>query len=617
MAAAAATADARSVADMSLEQLANLEVTSVSKAPQSLIGAPASIFVITHDDIVHAGVTSIGEALRMAPNLRIAQYTSTNYVAAARGFGGSPENQNFSNKLLILIDGRSVYSPLYSGVYLDVQDLLLEDVDRIEVISGPGATLWGANAMNGVINIITRPAYQTERTFVKLGAGDREQAVSGRIAGKLKPSLAYRIYAKGFKRQAESVPGKTSAFDAWDMGQGGYRMDWSEADDTLTAQGDVYRGNEGNSGLPDLIVQGANELLRWQRRTGNGQWQLQGYYDFTSRTQPLNAGFALHTYDLEGQQTLNLERHRLVGGAGLRLHRYHITDGTGLQFDPTSRSLFFANVFAQDTYTLSDSIDLTLGLKFERDPYSGWTPLPDLRFSWKASNHTVIWGSAAKAIRAPTPFDADVVEKVAGTTLLHGNMNFSPEQVYAFEMGYRSEATQYLSYSISVFYNLYDKLRTIETDPSTGFFPLTWGNLMDGHTYGAELWGTWEAAHWWRISPGLSLLREGLGFKPGASRVQGVIQAGNDPRSNALLRSSMDLSARTTFDVGLRYVGALPEPHLGQYCELNASLDWRFVRDADISLSGSNLLHDRHLEYPAPTGEFIRRSALAQLRWRF
>ncbi|HEY6924087.1 MAG TPA: TonB-dependent receptor plug domain-containing protein, partial [Steroidobacteraceae bacterium] len=251
---------------LSLEQLTNLEVTSVAKAPQPLQQAPASIYVITHDDIARSGVTSIAEALRLAPNLTITQLTASYYSSAARGLGGNPADQSFSNKMLILIDGRSVYSPLFSGIYLDAQDVILEDVDRIEVISGPGATLWGANATNGVINIITRPAYLTDGTLISAGAGNREQDLAARYGGKINDETAFRVYGKAFQRAALREPDHSSAHDNWYGAQGGFRMDRSRADDTLTLQGDLYRTleNAGNQGSG--MLSGANLLARWQRR---------------------------------------------------------------------------------------------------------------------------------------------------------------------------------------------------------------------------------------------------------------------------------------------------------------------------------------------------------------
>jgi iron complex outermembrane receptor protein len=555
----------------------------------------------------------------LAPNLAITQYTATDYVAGARGFAGAQEAQNFSNKLLILIDGRSVYSPLYSGVYLDAQDLLLDDVDRIEVISGAGATLWGANAMNGVINIITRPAYLNDRSMVSGLAGNMDRTLSGRFAARPNEAWSYRAYGKAFKRGSEDLADGTRAGDGWDKAQGGFRTDWTGEADSFTAQGDLYSGSENEASAGAQNILGDNVLARWKHRAGAGEWQLQSYYDYTDRDQTSNAsGFALRTYDTEFQQTIGWGRNRLIWGAGYRLHRYHIADTQSLLFDPPDRSLLLANLFAQDTVALSASLDLTLGLKLERDPFSGWTPLPDARLSWRVGEDTSLWTAAARAIRAPTPFDHDVIEKFGAIDYLVGNKAFKPEEVDAYEAGVREQAAAQLSVSVSAFYNVYHDLRTVEEHSDTAFVPLSWGNRMEGHTYGTEAWAQWQVAGWWRLSPGLRLLNKQLRFT-GSSPPEplGLEQSGDDPHAQALLTSSMDVGSRSTLDLRLRYTGSLPNPRLASYAELGATFDRQIGRRLDVSIVGLNLLRDRHLEYPAPSGEYIRRSLAANVRWRF
>jgi iron complex outermembrane receptor protein len=615
---AQAARDAESLSEMSLAELSDLEVTSVSKSSELLRLAPASIYVITHDEIMRSGVTSVAEALRLAPNLQISQYASNTYIAGARGLAGAQELQNFSNKLLILIDGRSVYSPLYSGVYLDVQDVLLEDIDRIEVISGPGATLWGANAMHGVINVITRPAYLTDGAFVAVGSGNFENNVSARYGRKVSDALSYRVYAKAFERDAMELADGSSAQDDWNKLQGGFRVDWTGPDDTFTGQGDLYRGDVGQLGIGDQHIEGANLLGRWQRRTARGEWQVQGYFDYSEREQPPGGvAFELETLDLELQHRSELGAHRLVWGAGARFHWYEITNSASLLFEPNERTLELANVFVQDTFALSDSIDLTLGIKAEHDSFSGWNPLPDARIAWRPDDQSLWWAAASRAIRSPTPFDQDVIEVVGTTTFLTGNRSFEPEKVDAFEIGYRSQHSPNFSLSMSVFYNRYDDLRTIEPASSTQFLPLKWDNLMEGQTYGFEAWAKWQVTDSWRLSPGVRLLTKDLKFSRGASALIGLEQSGNDPRSQALLTSSLNVTPNLTFDATLRYVDALPEPALDSYYELNASLGWHRWRQLDLTLTGFNLLDSRHLEYPAPSGEYIGRSIFAQARWRF
>jgi iron complex outermembrane recepter protein len=605
---------------MSLEELANVQVTSVSKSVEPLRTAPAAIYVITHDDIMRSGATSIPEALRLAPNLEVTQMSASDYVVSARGFGGSPPAQNFSDKLLVLIDGRSVYSPLYSGVYLDAQDVMLQDVDRIEVISGPGATLWGANAMNGVINIITRPAEVTDGTLVSAGAGTMERNAAARYGGRLDDDTAYRFYGMGFHRDALELSSRASASDAWSKGQAGFRIDRTATDDTTTVQGDVYRATENQLQQADVMIDGANLLGRWQHRfSAQSELQVQAYYDLTERYSPTGDGaFVLRTYDLQIQQSVALgASHRLVWGAGERVDDYAITNTTTLLFLPAARALTLGNVFAQDTIALSRSLSATVGLKMEDDPYSGWSALPDARLAWRLNDANQLWAAASRAIRSPTPFDVDVVEKVGPTVFLTGNSQFEPEKVWAYEVGYRAQPAPQLSFSVSAFYNVYDDLRTIEPDSSTVFIPLHWGNLMAGDTYGLELWGNYQVTDWWRLSPGFSTVHKRLHFQPGASGVLGLPQAGDDATGHGSVTSSMDLGHNLTFDASLRYVSALPDPALPGYYNMSARIGWRAIRNLELSVTGSNLLNARHLEFPAPYGEEISRSVIVQAQWNY
>jgi iron complex outermembrane recepter protein len=605
---------------MSLEELANVQVTSVSKSVEPLRTAPAAIYVITHDDIMRSGATSIPEALRLAPNLEVTQMSASNYVVSARGFGGSPPAQNFSDKLLVLIDGRSVYSPLYSGVYLDAQDVMLEDVDRIEVISGPGATLWGANAMNGVINIITRPAEVTDGTLVSAAAGSTERNAAARYGGKLGDDTAYRFYGMGFHREALDLPSGASASDGWSKGQAGFRVDRTATDDTTTVQGDVYRATENQLQQGDVMIDGANLLGRWQHRfSAQSELQVQAYYDLTERYSPTGDGaFVLRTYDLQIQQSVALgASHRLVWGAGERVDDYDITNTTTLLFVPAARALTLGNVFAQDTIALSRSLSATVGMKMEDDPYSGWSALPDARLAWSLNDANQLWAAGSRAIRSPTPFDVDVVEKVGPTVFLTGNSQFEPEKVWAYEVGYRAQPASQLSFSVSAFYNVYDNLRTIEPDSATVFIPLHWGNLMAGDTYGFELWGNYQLTDWWRLSPGFSTVHKRLHFQPGASGLLGLSQAGDDATGHGSVTSSMDLGHDLTFDASLRYVSALPDPALPGYYNMNARVGWRALRSLELSVTGSNLLNSRHLEFPAPYGEEISRSVIVQAQWNY
>jgi len=603
---------------MSLAELSNVAVTSVSKVPESLRSAPAAIFVISRADIARSGATSLPEVLRLAPNLLVSQLTSSNYVVAARGLGGNPDLQNFANKLLILIDGRSVYSPLFSGIYNDAQDAVLEDIERIEVISGPGATLWGANAMNGVVNIITRSAYATEGGFASAAGGNQEQNSNLRYGGELNDEASYRVYGKGFRRDAMELDDGSSAEDDWYKGQGGFRLDWQRASNSLTVQGDAYRGLERQYNAGKVSISGANALTRYNHRSGSSDIQLQVYFDRTSRDAPGDGvAFSLDTYDVELQHTFTFgQRHRVVWGAGQRFNSYSIDNSTTLLFFPNERTLTISNFFGQDTFTLTDTLKLTLGLKLENYTFSDWEAQPDARLAWQATKSTMLWVAASRAIRAPTPFDHDVVERVGETDFLIGNSRFHTETVNTYEVGYRGDVGSIFSISISTFFNTYDDLRTIEPQTLT-FVPLRWDNLMKGNSYGLTAWAKWQITPWWRVSPGFTVLRKSLKFNQSASRLTGVAQAGNDPSSHAIITSAMNLPYNLTFDTSLRYVAALPSPSLPHYYEMGARLAWRASSALELSIAGMNLLHAHHREYPSPAGEEISRAVIGEIRWRF
>ncbi|MDX3899684.1 MAG: TonB-dependent receptor [Sphingobium sp.] len=605
---------------MSLDQLGDVDVSSVSKTPQPIGEAPAAVYVIGHDAIQRSGATTLPEALRLAPNLVVSRQNASQYVISARGMSGSPEAQNFANKLLVLIDGRSVYTPLYSGVYWDMQDVLLADVNRIEVISGPGATLWGANAVNGVINIITRSSADSQGVFVEATGGALERAGSLRYGGKLGESLTYRVYARGIQQDPTRTIADASGEDERWRVQGGFRLDWARSErDQFTLQGDRYVGRHGQFGTTDERIAGRNLLARWNRGTTAGaNLQLQAYYDHTVRETFDGGGrFALDTYDLDAQHSAPLGSwNAVVVGGGLRANRYRIHGAAGLEFDPASRTLWHANAFVQDTVTVTPKLALTLGLKLEKNPFAGVTPLPSARLAWMPGRDILIWGAASRAIRSTTPFDRDVREYSGGTLFLTGSQDFVSEKLTAFELGTRFQPAKGLSVSITGFRHIYDDLRSIE--PTSGaFLPLYWGNAIRGTSWGIDSWADWQATGWWKLSASLSFLHRDFRFGPGASALLGLTQLGSDPKHHATIRSSMDLGSGVTIDAGLRHVGPFPNPRLPPYLELDGRLGWQISNRLMLSVSGANLLHRYHQEYPGSAGNLIPRQIWAGLQWRW
>ncbi len=602
--------------EMPISALANLDVMSVTKSAETLGDAPASIYVITHDDIVRSGTVTLAGILRLAPNLQVMRGGSNQTVITARGLSGNETYQNFSNKLLVLIDGRTVYSPLYSGVYWDMQDVLPEDIDRIEVISGPGATLWGANAVNGVINIITRNAGATQGLYGTAVAGNRSYDLGLRYGGPAGDNLNYRVYLK----RHENFETSDGADDGSRRTQGGVRIDWNpSADDAVMAQADGYGGLTKHGTAPGDGMLGYDVLARWNRALPSGSaLQVQAYYDHAARKIGDGAfgRFGVDTFDGEIQHSFSLgASHRIVWGGGARAIRYVIENVPGLLFVPARRTLFLANLFVQDSVAITPKLTGIIGLKLEDGAYTGVLPLPSVRLSWKPNDATLLWAAVSRAIRAPTPFDRDIVETQGTAVVLTALQSFRSERLTAFEAGTRVTLSSQASLSVSGFYNDYDDLRSIDLAPP-GTLPLHWGNGLEGHGYGFDAWADVRLADWWRMKPGYSLLIQNLRFKEGAIPfpAAGVAQAGNDPKHRASLRSSMDLGSRINFDADLRYVSALPEPYAASYVELGARLGWQFDERAELSVSGFNLLHDSHRELPEPEKP-VGRSVFVALKW--
>jgi len=608
------------VSALSIEQLAAVEITSVSKAAEPLSGAAAAVYVISHDDAVNSGATSLGDLLRLAPNLEVMQTSPAAFQITARGFNGSAANQDFSNKLLVLIDGRSVYSPLYSGVYWDMQPVMAENIERIEVISGPGGTLWGANAVNGVVNVVTRDAAETKGGFVQFEGGDQYASAALQYGGALSGDADYRIYASDFYQRAFAKPGGGSAGDGWTRPSGGFRLDWNPGDEKLTLSGDVYGGSQSQPGTVNQRISGGNLTLRWRHPLADGEdLQFLSYVDQARRASKDGGAFTLNTYDFEVQHNFTLGGwNRIVWGAGERLSQYRITGraapDTSLLFVPPARTLSLANIFVEDRIALGEDVQLSLGLKLEDEPFSGLEPMPSALLSWQMDSSDMFWTSVSRVVRSPTPFDTDVLERVGTIDFITGNPDFKPEEVIAFEAGYRGQFGPDLSLSVSGFENLYHDLRSIEPKPVT-ILPLLWGNGIRGAVHGVEIWGSYQAASWWRLSAGLTVQHLDLEFAPGASGFLGLVQAANDPHHYAQLRSTMALSDDVTFEADLREVGALPDPKVPGYAELNARLAWHLSPTLDLAVAGFNLLHGSHVEYAG--GDAIRRSVLVQTQWRF
>lgn len=615
-----AAAAATNLADLSLEELVNIEITSVSKRAERLTDAAASVFVITHDDIRRSGARSLPEALRLAPNLQVARASASAYAISARGF-----NSNARNKLLVLIDGRSVYSPLFSGVFWDVQDVMLEDIERIEVISGPGGTLWGTNAVNGVINVITRSAKDTQGGLLAIGAGNQESEGAVRYGGSLGAKGHYRVYGKYFDIDHTRTSTGTPRDDAWHKGQVGFRTDWAEGADTFSINGNAYRGAAGqpapgtiSTGTPFALgtirLSGANLTGRWGHRLeGGSTLELQAYYDRTERIVPPTFSETLDIVDVQFQHSLQQKgMHSVAWGAGYRYSFDRVTNSQYVAFLPAKENQAWASLFIQDEMRLRDDLRLTLGARLERNDYTGVEFLPSARLAWKPAADHMLWTAASRAVRAPSRLDRDTFVPGSPPYLLAGGATVRSEIATIYEVGYRGQPAPQVSYSVTAFHADYDHLRSQELD-SGGTF-LFFGSKMEGAAHGVEMWGAYQAARAWRLSAGLTLLDMDLRRKPGSTDPVGPSALGNDPAYQWNLRSSWDLMPTLELDILARRIGALPRPSTAAYTAMDARLGWRIHRKAELSLTLHNLFDGGHTEYAQSTilGEFGR-SAFLQL----
>lgn len=594
---------------LTLEELARVEVTSVSRRPEALATAAAAVFVISADDIRRSGVTSTAEALRLAPNLNVQRVNAVDYAITARGFNGFET----SNKLLVMLDGRSLYSTLSSGVFWDARELMLEDIDRIEVISGPGGALYGANAVNGVINIITRSAEDTLGTALIANVGTEDATLSVRHGGVIGDRGAWRAYVRGFAREDSFERDGTNAADAAHGVRLGGRADWRLGAAGVTVQADAFDNtvavNEGSAGT-DTTVRGGNLLGRWTGPLFGGDLQVQGYYDRFERDEP-DTRETSDTADLFLQQSVRRGRHTLVVGAGYRTERSKLVAAPGGAFlDPQARTLTLANVFAQDQIALRPDLSLTLGAKFEDNSFTGREFLPNARIAWSLPDGDLIWAAVSRASRTPNRIEQDLT--------LPGFLEpgqFRSERLTAYEVGYRSRPTQTLSVSVSAFYNDYDSLRTVSITPVT-VLPFRLTNVGRGTTYGLEAWGTYDVGPDWRLSAGVSALAKDFEIRPGESDISELASVGDDPSLQVIARSQSSLTDRLDLDIRLRAVEALAT--VPAYVEADVRLGWRLNDAVELSITGQALLNDRRLENGDPVrARAFGRSVTAGLRVTF
>jgi iron complex outermembrane receptor protein len=610
----------REFADLSIEELANIDVTSVSRRRERLQDAPASVFVITAEDIRRSGARNLVEALNLAPNLVVARSSNANYFISARGMNGTSNSP--ANKLLVMIDGRSVYSPLFSGMFWDEPDVMLEDIQRIEVISGPGGTLWGVNAVNGVISITTRHARDTQGDLLVLRADDDGAQAAFRHGGAMAGG-AWRAYGKIFGRGHGELGSGRALDDDWTQGQAGWRGDWERGAERFSVNANAWRGREGQPapgviaapGLDDIRLHGANVTGRWEHvLDGGGSVTAQAYYDYRYRRVPPAFADAVDILDLQLQHALPaFGRHSIVWGGEYRYSRDHVDNSRLVAFLPASDTQAWASLFAQDEVALRDDLRVTAGVRYERNPYTGAEFLPNLRLSWRATPAHAFWAAVSRTVRAPSRLDVDVYVPGTPPYLLAGGGAVRAETARVLELGYRGQAGQRVSYSVTAFRNLYDHLRTQDLAPSG---QIVFGNLMEGQARGIEAWGNVQVTDAWRLAAGATLLHEQFALKPGSRDQGSLMTTGRDPAYTAQLRSSHALDATRELELAVRRNGALGLPYVPAWWAVDARFGWRCAPGMELSVIGTNL-NGGHAEYGvASVRSEVPRTVGVKLTWQ-
>jgi iron complex outermembrane recepter protein len=642
VAAADAPISLQQLSRLSIEELLDISVSSVSKKPENLGGAAAAIAVVTAEDIKRSGATTIPDSLRLVPGLHVARVNSSAAAVTARGF--SSVN---SEKLLVLSDTRSIYTPLFSGVLWDVQDYLLEDLQQIEVIRGPGATLWGSNAVNGVINITTKRAQQTHGTYFEASAGTEERAsVAGRYGGETSGGVHYRVFGKYVER--DDTFATLPSQDDWDLGHIGFRTDWDATErDALTLQGDWYDGTIGQlapaiqvgtrvgpQGQLRADLSGGNLLGRWQRQLGSeAELQVRAYYDRTQRDDP-SFRDVLNTGDLDVQYRRSFTGNELVMGIAYRYTSNDNQPGVIFRLQPRKSNDEVLSAFVQDEIGLSDAIRLTIGTKLEDNDFSGFEVQPSVRIAWGISESQNVWSAVSRAVRIPTRIERDIAVDIAEPTgnlrvQLLGSNSFDSEELIAYEAGYRWQVNNALALDLAAFYNVYEGLASLEIGQpfvrgdGVVIVPVSNQNLSDGISRGFEALVNYSPLRTWRLSATYSFVSIGIA-RSGGDVNNGKFLDGATPRHQLGLRSILDIGASVQLDAQLRRLSSIrrtPQIPAGTgidgYTELDVRLAWRVRPTLQLSLVGQNLLDERHVELASLTSGAIERGVYAKAAWDF
>jgi iron complex outermembrane receptor protein len=649
LSAAPQSSTPHALADASLEDLMNIEVTSVSRKEETLSRTPAAVFVIGRDDIRRSGATNIPDLLRMAPGVNVERIDANTWAISIRGF-----DSRYSDKILVLIDGRSIYSPSFSGVYWDQLDVPLEDIERIEVIRGPGGTVWGANAMNGVINIITLSSKATQGGLLVAEAGSKELGGLAQFGGKAGAAGTWRAFGRYFNTDSSVTPVGGAAADVWHGVHEGFRADLEPSPrDTVMVQGDLYKTGEGQtlttvlSGrlpavatLNDPVSVDSGDLqARWSHTLQNGSdTSLNVYYNHVNRLdQRLLEN--LNSVDIDFQHHFAINsRNDVVWGLAYRVTSDKMNSGYDTLWFPPQRTDTLYSAFVRDEIKLARSAWFTIGTKLEHNAYTGFEYEPGAQFVWTPTDRQTIWLSASQAIRQPSRQDTDLQYDIAviplegsnfGVLKFINNKNIRAEQLRDYETGYRAQVTKRLSLDVAAFRSYYRRLET--TDPGDPYFvdspgpphavfPLNLGNGARARTYGGEVFATWNVTRRWRISPGYSLAHVKVIQNPLSQNSTAGAIPGDTPEHQIQFRSSLGLRSNLDWDTSLYFVGRLSDAQVPAYTRLDMQLRWRPLESVEFSIAGQNLLMGRHMELDDAfevKGTQVQRSVFGRITWRF
>ena len=609
----------RDLKRLSIEELSQIDVTTASRRDEMLSETSTAMVVIRQEDLRRAGVTTLPEALRLAAGVHAAQVFGQGWAISSRGF-----NISTANKLLVLVDGRSVYSPVFAGVFWESLDVFLPDVDRIEVIRGPGGALWGANAVNGIINVITKTASDTQGTFVRTGVGTDSRGFAGVRHGGRLASGSYRAYAQFRAEDDRELVAGGSARDDLQFVQSGFRMEsTSQASLGWLVQGDVFVARSGLADRDDVRMSGGNVVSRFTRAfSPSSRLQAQVYYDRTNRRVPQQYQGTRDTFDLDLQQEFSVgSRQNLVAGGGARVsHGDDFGDGPGFFFEPRERTSTLFGAFIQDEIAVKpDRLFVTLGAKVERNDFSGLELQPTSRVRLKLSSRHSVWAAASRAVRMPTRFDTDLRIRIPNTErlLLTGSETFESENVVSVEGGYRGQPRRWLSVDVVGFSNRYTDVRSQELPAALGN-PIVLANTLNTRSAGAEVMTSVQALSRWQLHGSYTYLWKRFEKDPDSRDFTNGVSEANDPAHQFRFRSYLDLGRNMELDGVVRFASALPFPVVDRYAELTLRLGWQPRPELDLSVIGQNLLHERHEEFAAATPrEYLHRGVHVRIDWRF